>query len=80
MGSGGRQAGRQCAASVIHCGAGADDIAAAIALALTPEARNRAATAANPYYRDDTPRIIAEAILSHLPLSIAKTFHDIPNP
>lgn len=77
---GGRQAGRQCAASVIHCGAGTDDIAAAIALALTPEARNCAATATNPYYRDDTPRIITEAILSHLPLSIAKTFHDIPNP
>lgn len=77
---GGRQAGRQCADSVIHCAAGANDIAEAIAEALTPEARMRAATVANPYYRDDTPRIITEAILSHLPLSIAKTFHDIPNP
>ncbi len=75
---GGRQAGRQCADSVIHCAAGADDIAKAIAEALTPEARERAAAVANPYYRPETPRAIAEAILSHLPLSVAKTFYDIP--
>lgn len=75
---GGRQAGRQCAASVIHGGAGADDIAEAIAEALTPEARKRAAAVANPYYRPETPRAIVEAILSHLPLSVAKTFYDIP--
>lgn len=75
---GGRQAGRQCAASVIHGAASADNIAKAIAEALTPEARERAATVANPYYRPETPRSIAEAILSHLPLSVAKTFYDIP--
>ena len=76
---GGRQGGRQCAASVIHCGAGADDIAGAIARALTPQARQCAATAANPYYRPDTPQAIAGAILAHLPLGVAKTFYDIPN-
>lgn len=75
---GGRQAGRQCADSVIHCAAGANDIAEAIAEALTPEARMRAATVANPYYRPETPRAIVDAIFSHLPLSVAKTFYDIP--
>lgn len=75
---GGRQAGRQRSASVIHCAASADDIAEAIAKALTPQARKRAAAVANPYYRAETPRAIAEAILSHLPLSVAKTFYDIP--
>lgn len=75
---GGRQAGRQCADSVIHCAAGADDIAEALAEALTPEARKRAATVANPYYHPETPRAIAAAILEHLPLDVAKTFYDIP--
>ena len=75
---GGRQAGRQCADSVIHCAAGANDIAEAIAEALTPEARMRAATVANPYYRPETPHAIVDAIFSHLPLSVAKTFYDIP--
>lgn len=75
---GGRQAGRQCADSVIHCAAGANDIAEAIAEALTPEARMRAATVASPYYRPETPHAIVDAIFSHLPLSVAKTFYDIP--
>lgn len=75
---GGRQAGRQCADSVIHCAARANDIAEAIAEALTPEARMRAATVANPYYRPETPHAIVDAIFSHLPLSVAKTFYDIP--
>ena len=38
----------------------------------------RAATVANPYYRPETPHAIVDAIFSHLPLSVAKTFYDIP--
>lgn len=74
---GGRQAGRQAADSVIHCGVTADDIADAIRRALGDEARRRAADTSNPYYHADTPQLIASTILAHLPMSIAKTFHDI---
>lgn len=61
---GDRQLGRTAADSVIHCGQSADQIAAAIARALTPEFRQLARDCSNPYYRPDTLNLIADAICS----------------
>ena len=57
-----RQQGRLCSDSVIHCGDSADEIANAIAEALSPAGRERAATAQNPYSRPDTLATIVESI------------------
>lgn len=73
-----RQRGRIAAGSVIHCGDSANDIAAAIDRAISPQAREAARVTVNPYYRPDTLRLVTEAIagtplhtLSH------KQFHDL---
>lgn len=57
-----RQRGRTAGDSVIHCGESADEIAAAIAEALSPAGRERARKAANPYYKPDTLAAIVDAI------------------
>lgn len=75
-----RQRGRLCSDSVIHCGDSADEIAAAIAKALSPEGQATARTASNPYVRPDTlelsVRAIAETPLDRLS---SKKFYDIPS-
>lgn len=73
-----RQRGRLCADSVIHCGDTADEIAEAIARALSPAARARAARTVNPYAKPDTVRIMTAAIMRFLPdATRPKIFHEL---
>lgn len=74
-----RQRGRIAAQSVIHADDSADDIAAAIAKALSPQFRQFAATVQNPYSRPDTLELIADT-LATFPLGQLrrKKFYDIP--
>ncbi|MCM1482737.1 MAG: UDP-N-acetylglucosamine 2-epimerase [Muribaculaceae bacterium] len=73
-----RQKGRLAADSVIHCSDSADEIAAAIAKALSPEWRKLAQTCSNPYYKPDTLRLSVEAIaLTPLEQLRSKSFHDL---
>lgn len=72
-----RQQGRLCSDSVIHCGDSADEIANAIAEALSPAGRERAATAQNPYSRPDTLATIVERIATvSLETLKTKKFYD----
>lgn len=74
-----RQQGRICSRSVIHCHDNADDIAAAIATALSPEGRSRARNAENPYYRPDTVSLMTRHIIDWLNgPQTPKKFHNIP--
>ena len=59
-----RQRGRIASGSVIHCNADAESIARAIALALSPQGKEMAVNAENPYFKPHTLRIIVDAILS----------------
>lgn len=73
-----RQQGRLRSDSVIHADDTADSIAAAIAQALTPEMRARAATATNPYCGPDTLTRIVDAIAAADPARLRmKKFYDI---
>jgi len=77
-----RQKGRVAAPSVIHCGESADDIARAIARALSPQMRELAARRENPYFKPDTLRIMADAV-EHFTASLPhspKSFHNIDIP
>lgn len=73
-----RQRGRLAGASVNHSGDAADEIAAAISAALSPEGQETARTSPNPYAKADTLAIMAEAIAC-TPLDKLRTkkFHDI---
>ena len=73
-----RQRGRTAATSVIHCGDTANEIAHAIAFALSEEGRRKAAETENPYFKRDTASRIAE-ILATTPLSSlsVKRFYDM---
>lgn len=78
---GNRQAGRQRAASVIHCPDDADSIEAAIRRALSPEMHELAARRESPYYHENTRTIMVDAIMRFL-ADLAdghanKTFHDV---
>lgn len=75
-----RQKGRLAARSVIHCGDSADDIAAAIAEALSPEMQQLAAKRDNPYARPDTVELAARAIIEFVNTSdhAPKRFYDLP--
>lgn len=57
-----RQQGRQRSEAVIHAPLEAEKIASAISYALTPEAREKAAATPNPYFRENTPKIIADRL------------------
>ena len=73
-----RQQGREASEAVIHCGDSADEISGAIRLALSPEGRERAARAANPYGGPDTLKKIIDALtLTPLEALRTKTFYDI---
>lgn len=73
-----RQKGRTASRSVIHCGDSADEIAEAIARALSPEGRAVAASAPNPYFLPGTAARIAQ-VLSEVPLDSLspKRFFDL---
>ncbi len=73
-----RQQGRTAGPSVIHCEADADSIAAAIARALSGDCPS--APADNPYYKPDTPGIMAACLLdTPLPRPAIKHFHQPDN-
>lgn len=65
--TGNRQQGRQCSKAVVHTPLEADEIARSIAYALTPEAKKRAESTPNPYFREDTPLIIARKLIEFDP-------------
>lgn len=75
-----RQQGRLCGPGVIHCGDSADEIAAGIALALSPQGQAISARRENPYSRPDTLRLSVEAIAC-TPLETLRTkrFYDLPH-
>lgn len=58
-----RQQGRQRSTAIIHCELDAADISKAIGAALTPESRKKALETPNPYFKENTPRIIADFLL-----------------
>lgn len=58
-----RQAGRERSKAVVHCKLEADAIAKGIGAMLSKEARERAMTTPNPYYKKDTPGVIAGKIM-----------------
>ncbi|WP_304506370.1 UDP-N-acetylglucosamine 2-epimerase, partial [Duncaniella muris] len=72
-----RQRGRLCGKSVIHCGDSMQEIADALAYALSDEGRRLAREAENPYYRPDTLDVIVKAI-AETPLQTLQTkkFYD----
>lgn len=73
-----RQQGRLAAKSVIHCGVSANEIAHGLDTVLSPEMRELAQRADNPYYRSDTLRLMVDAITG-TPLEgiTIKPFHDL---
>lgn len=74
-----RQQGRIASRSVIHCGDSSDEIACAISEALSPCRRHTAATAPNPYSKDNTLDLIVDAIAT-APLEQLKIkkFYNLP--
>lgn len=71
-----RQLGRLSAASVIHCGVGADDIQSAIAQALTPEFIRMSQTVSNPYGSGRAAEQILSILSTHS-INPIKRFHDL---
>lgn len=72
---GNRQSGRDCGNGVIHCSDSTDDIAAAIAAALSMDT----ATITCPYLKPDTLKMMTEAVAT-TPMKLlcrAKRFYDI---
>lgn len=61
-----RQQGRQRSKAIIHTPLDAEKIAGAIIKALTPEARETARTTPNPYFKAETPKIIADYLLNFI--------------
>ncbi len=59
-----RQQGRTAATSVFHCGASEPEIRSGLKTILSPEIRAAARNTINPYYKPDTPDIMATAIIN----------------
>lgn len=57
-----RQNGRQCSKAVIHCPLEAGQIAKAVKKALSTQAKLIAEETPNPYFKPDTPKIIADVL------------------
>lgn len=75
---GDRQRGRIRSDSVVHCAPQAAAIEAALATAISPDFRARAAAAHNPYDRPGTAQSIADALLACDPKALlSKTFYDL---
>lgn len=60
-----RQKGREHGPSITHCGISTPEIAEGIRKILSPEVRKIASRRENPYFRDDTPNLMASRILSY---------------
>lgn len=60
-----RQRGRECGASVLHCGPSREEISAGLEKILSEEMRQVASNTPNPYFKADTPSLMAEVILRH---------------
>lgn len=75
-----RQQGRECGPSVVHCGSNLHEIMNGLELILSDDFRRIAAESHNPYFRENTPEVMAEAILARewKPYP-KKKFHIIPN-
>ena len=75
-----RQAGRERAASVLHCEPRAHSIATAIERALSGEVKRLAETRENPYGDGHAAERIVAALRAHLPSggALIKHFHDLP--
>jgi len=72
-----RQRGRARSKSVIHADGDSVSITFGLETVLSPEARNEARRADNPYYKPDTPRLMADVILStDFSTILPKKFHD----
>lgn len=63
---GSRQRGRECEVSVIHCGPSQQEIFEGILKILSEERRQIAAKRENPYFRPDTPSLMASAIIQSM--------------
>lgn len=63
---GSRQRGRECGVSVIHCGPSQQEIFEGILKILSEESRQIAAKRENPYFRPDTPSLMASAIIQSI--------------
>lgn len=61
-----RQDGRERGPSVIHCGPSAAEIAKGLDKLISSEIAAIAKKGENPYYKPDTPRVQADAILNHI--------------
>lgn len=61
-----RQKGRERADSVIHCDDSVTDIYAGILKVLSKPVIQLTRTAANPYYKENTPMLMADSIVSHI--------------
>lgn len=73
-----RQSGRAAADSVIHCGDSEAEITEALGKALSPQFREKARSTANPYYRPDTPEVIADTLAEiDIKSLLPKHFHDL---
>lgn len=59
-----RQAGRECSEAVIHTDADAQSVSEAILLSLSDQARATAAKKENPYFRENTPKQMADTIIA----------------
>lgn len=60
-----RQMGREAGPSVLHCGASVNEIRTGLAEILGEHMQGIAAGKINPYYRPDTPAIMADAIMNY---------------
>lgn len=73
-----RQKGRSSAASVMHCGDEAEEIAEGLRKVMSPEVRSLASRRENPYYRPETLRLICDAIENYLKVPHStKHFYDL---
>lgn len=71
-----RQRGRARAASVIHAAGDTESIVRGLDTILSDEVKTLARTVDNPYYQPDTPRIMADTILStDFATILPKTFY-----
>ena len=64
-----RQNGRERAHSVIHCDATRGAVMTALSLIITPVIKSIAARRDNPYFKPDTPKVMADAIISRFKLT-----------
>lgn len=66
-----RQAGRECGPSVLHTGSRADQVARGLEHVLGDEMQRTASRRVNPYHREGTARLMADAITGY-------AFHPFP--